>query len=110
DKLSKLSKVGLVKFSNETVMLAPQEQQTLFYLYNVQADKKSRATSIKDVVCGLYGSNDQSKTSYISRTMRKLEFMQFIVKKRNGKTTGVWLTKKAVDYCRAALIDRFEGN
>ncbi|NOR84955.1 hypothetical protein GQ473_02465 [archaeon] len=109
-KFSKLSKVGLVKFSDEAIILAPQEQQTLFYMYNLQADKKSRATTIKAVVGGLYGTNEQSKTSYISRTIKKLERMDFVVKKRTGKTTSVWLTKKALDYCRSALIEHVESN
>ncbi len=110
-KLTKpsLVKFSLVKFSKQNDALAPQEKQILFYLYNVQADRQIRATTIKSIVEGMYDVADQSKTSYISRSVKKMEDLGLTIKQRTGKSTSVWLTKNAIDYCRAYMIERFEN-
>ncbi|MCK5473896.1 MAG: hypothetical protein KAI53_00680 [Candidatus Aenigmarchaeota archaeon] len=110
-KLTKpsLVKFSLVKFSKQNDALAPQEKQILFYLYNVQADRQVRAITIKSIVEGMYDVADQSKTSYISRSVKKMEDLGLTIKQRTGKSTSVWLTKNAIDYCRTYMIERFEN-
>ena len=110
-KLTKpsLVKFSLVKFSKQNNALAPQEKQILFYLYNVQADRQIRAITIKSIVEGMYEIADHSKTSYISRSVKKMEDLGLTIKQRTGKSTSVWLTKNAIDYCRTYMIERFEN-
>jgi len=111
--LVNLTKPGLVKFSlvdskDGYPVIAPQEQRILFYIYNLQGDTQDRSITIKSIVEGMYGVLEHSKTSYISHTMSKLAFLGLVSKQRTGKSVNVWLTGKAIEYCRKYIIERFE--